>query len=115
MQTKQTKQTKQTIKLENFLVNTEETGRFIVTSKRTGRKYYVEPIGDPHLDWGSVDQSTGKLMTKKGWKKNKGSVEEEHSMITDDIGFDKIHRLSAGMSPLVYIEELDKKYPSIEG
>ncbi len=102
-----------TIKVKDFLIDTESTGRFIVTSKRTGRKYYVEAIGDPHIEWGSVDQSTGRMNVKKGWKKNRGSIDEEFSMITDDVGFDKIHKLTAGISPLKYIDELDNKYESI--
>lgn len=38
--------------MKQFLTNTDETGRFIVTSKRTGKIYAVEPIGDPHVKWG---------------------------------------------------------------
>lgn len=34
-----------------FLKNRDDTGRFIVVSKRTGKKYYVEAIGDPHIEW----------------------------------------------------------------
>jgi hypothetical protein len=30
---------------KRFLTNTDETGRFIVKSLVTGKKYYVEPIG----------------------------------------------------------------------
>ena len=30
--------------LKDFLANTDETGRFTVTSQRTGIKYFVEPI-----------------------------------------------------------------------
>lgn len=32
---------------KRFLTNTDETGRFIVKSLVTGKKYYVEPIGTP--------------------------------------------------------------------
>ena len=35
---------------ELFLIDTSDTGRFIVKSKRTGKIYYVEPIGDPHIE-----------------------------------------------------------------
>lgn len=70
-----------------FLTNTDDTGRYIVTSKRTGKTYYVEPIGDPRTVWGSIDPSTGNLMVKKGWKKNQGSVSESESLITTDHGF----------------------------
>ena len=103
----------QRIIVKDFLVNTEETGRFIVKSIRTGKRYYVEAIGDPHVEWGSVDPSSGKLNTKKGWKKNRGSIEACDSMIEEDKGFDKIHSLKAGISPLAYIDEIDAKYPSI--
>jgi len=37
-----------------------------VKSKVTNKVYFIEPIGDPHVDWGSVDQSSGKLNVKKG-------------------------------------------------
>lgn len=51
-------------------------------------------------------------MVKKGWKKNKGSIEKEESMITTENGFEKIHELKAGESPLQHIEMLDSKYPT---
>lgn len=95
---------------EKFLINSNDTGRFIVISKRTGKEYFIEPQGDPHVEWGSLDQSTGKMNVKKGWKKNKGSTEKEESLITDDNGFKNIVTLKAGMSPLAYIAELDSKY-----
>jgi hypothetical protein len=97
---------------DKFLINSEDTGRFIVTSIRTGKKYFVEAIGDPHIEWGSVDQSTGKFNVKKGWKKNKGSIEKEESLINAENGFEKIHNLKAGESPLIYIDSLDSKYPN---
>jgi len=97
-----------------FLIDSESTGRFIVKSKRTGKKYFVEAIGDPHVEWGSLDQSSGKLMVKKGWKKNKGSIDKDESMITPDNGFEKIHELQPGTSPLIYIDALDSKYPTKE-
>ena len=93
-----------------FITNVEDSGRFTVTSKRTGKTYFVEPIGDPHVEWGSIDQSTGKMNVKKGWKKNKGSIEHQESLITKDNGFEKIHNLEAGESPLTYINRLDAQY-----
>ena len=100
---------------ELFLIDTSDTGRFIVKSKRTGKTYYVEPIGDPHIEWGSVDPGTGNLMVKKGWKKNKGSINESESLITIDTGFkeDKIHMLKPGVSPYAYINMLDEQYPDM--
>ena len=96
---------------EKFTQDVEDSGRFTVTSIRTGRTYFIEPIGDPHVEWGSIDQSTGKMNVKKGWKKNKGSIEHEDSLITKENGFEKIHSLKAGESPIQYIERLDSQYP----
>lgn len=95
---------------KNFLVDSENTGRFIVTSLITNKRYYVEAIGDPHTSWGSVDPASNKMTTKKGWKRNRGSIDACNSMIEEGVGFDKIHNLKAGVSPLAYIEELDSKY-----
>jgi len=98
-----------------FLKNRDDTGRFIVVSKRTGRKYFVEAIGDPHIEWGSIDPSNpDHLMTKKGWKKNAGSIDARDSMITKENGFSKIHDLKPGISPHAYIDMLDAQYPTIE-
>ena len=99
---------------QRFTTKTEDSGRFIVTSKRTGKEYFVEPIGDPHVEWGSVDQASGKLNVKKGWKKNKGSIEKDESLISKENGFDKVHNLKPGESPLVYIDRLDEKYPTLQ-
>jgi hypothetical protein len=97
----------------DFLINSEDTGRFLVSSKRTGRTYFIEPRGTSHVEWGSVDVTTGKMNVKKGWKKNKGSTEKDESLITTENGFENIITLKAGMSPLMYIERLNKTYPSV--
>lgn len=97
-----------------FLTNTDETGRFIVTSMRTGRTYFVEPIvGDKPPEWGSVDPATGKLMHKKGDGKFTGAVSKSESLITPENGFDpsKITFLDKGVSPHHAIDVLDAKYP----
>ena len=39
-----------------------------------------------------------------------GSIRPEESMITEDAGFDKIHTLKEGESPLDYIERIDDEY-----
>lgn len=94
------------------MTGTDETGRFIVTSSRTGRSYWVEPISNGKgPEWGSIDQASGKLMNKKGHDKYTGAIRPEESMITKENGFDKIHMLEPGMSPLAYIDMLDDKYP----
>jgi hypothetical protein len=98
--------------MKNKFEISSDTGRFIVTSMRTGKKYFVEAIGDSHVEWGSINPSDGKFMVKKGWKKNKGSIESEESVITSENGFEKIHDLKPGTSPLAYIDELDSKYPT---
>lgn len=96
---------------ENFLTNTDETGRFIVTSKRTGKSYFVEPIGYTRTNWGSIDPASKNLMNKKGHDKYRGSIDESESLITEENGFKNIQMLAAGTSPLLAIEELDSKYP----
>lgn len=96
-----------------FLTNTDDTGRFIVVSQRTGRKYFVEPIEMQRVDtnWGSIDPATGNLMNKKGHDKYRGAVKPDESLITKENGFSKITMLDAGTSPHHAIEVLDSKYP----
>lgn len=97
-----------------FLTNTDETGRFIVHSKRTGRTYYIEPILSARTPkWGSIDPATGNLMNKKGHDKYTGAVTESESLITTENGFKNIEMLEPGLSPLAVIEYRDSKYPSI--
>lgn len=97
----------------NFLTNTDETGRFIVTSQRTGKTYAVEPIGNVKTDWGSIDPATGNLMNKKGHDKYRGSIDAKESLITKENGFDNIIMLEPGVSPLHAIDVMDAKYPTI--
>ncbi len=95
-----------------FLSGRDDTGRFIVASVRTGKRYYVEAIGDPHISWGSViPGDDSHLAVKKGWGKNKGSIEPEESLITAENGFEKITMLEPGISPHAYIDMLDAQYP----
>ena len=96
-----------------FLERTDDTGRFIVFSQRTGKTYYVEPIGTVKTGWGSIDPATGNLMNKKGRDKYKGSIEAEESLITPENGFDKITMLDIGVSPHHAIDVMDAKYPTI--
>jgi hypothetical protein len=95
---------------DGFLRNTDNTGRFIVCSKRTGKTYCVEPIGDPHTTWGDLNPATKKLEGKYG-KKYRGSIDEKDSLITPENGFVNIKTLEPGMSPMAYIEHLDSQYP----
>ena len=99
-----------------FLNKTDDTGRFIVYSTRTGRSYFGEPIVTEHTPkWGSIDPATGNLMHKKGDGKYKGGIEPSESLITVENGFeaDKIHMLDRGTSPHHAIDVLDAKYPSL--
>ena len=96
---------------QKFLVNTDETGRFIVHSARTGKTYAVEPMGNVKTDWGSIDPATGNLMNKKGHDKYRGSIDPEDSLITEENGFKNIQVLDIGTSPFHAIDVLDSKYP----
>ena len=95
---------------KRFLFNRDETGRFIVKSIKTGKSYFVEVIdGDERTNWGDVDPATKKITGSYG-DKYKGSIRKEESMITKENGFDKIHILGVGESPLDYINRIDDEY-----
>ena len=95
-----------------FLTNTDETGRFIVYSQRTGRSYYVEPILTAKTPvWGSVDPATGNLMNKKGSGKYTGAIKPAESLITEENGFKNIRLLDKGCSPHHAIDVIDAGYP----
>src|ERR1035437_3490476 len=99
-----------------FLTNTDETGRFIVFSSRTGRSYFVEPIiTEQTPKWGSIDPATGNLMHKKGDGKYTGGIKPAESMITVENGFasDKITMLDRGTSPHNAIDVIDARYPTV--
>lgn len=96
---------------KKFLTNTDESGRFIVKSIKTGKTYYVEPIdGDEKTVWGDFNPATKKFETSNYGDKYKGSIKPEESMITEEAGFDKIHTLKVGESPLEYINKIDEEY-----
>lgn len=102
---------------KRFLESRDDTGRFIVTSYRTGKSYCVEPIGpDRAADWGSYNPSTGKIENKKGFDKHRGAIDESDSLITKENGFkaENIHYSGIGGSPFSVIDELDAKYPTIK-
>lgn len=93
---------------KDFLIDSEDTGRFIVTSLKTGKKYFVEPIDNGiRTEWGDLNPSTKKLEGDYGTK-HKGSIKESESLITEENGFVNIKTLPPGYSPLEYIEQLDK-------
>jgi hypothetical protein len=96
--------------IKNFLFNRDETGRFIVRSSKTGKTYFVEPIdGDERTVWGDYNPAT-KTFETGNYGKYKGSVRPSESMITEENGFEKIHSLGPGESPLDYINRIDEEY-----
>lgn len=99
--------------IQNFLVNSDETGRHIVTSLRTRRRYFVEPIGIVRTDWGSVNPATGQMENKKGAGKYHGSVPASESVITPENGFTNIQMVESG-SPYYQIGLMDEKYPDFK-
>ena len=95
---------------QKFLMNRDETGRFIVKSQKTGKTYFVEPIdGDERTFWGDYNPATKEFETSN-YGKYKGSVKPSESLVTEENGFEKIHILSAGESPLDYINRIDDEY-----
>lgn len=95
---------------KRFLKESDKTGRFIVKSKITGKKYFVEPIGNTHAaDWGDLDPATKKMTGSYG-ERYEGCVTEKESLITKENGFEKIELLDAGVSPLSVIDARDREY-----
>jgi len=95
---------------KKFFEKTEDTGRHMIVSFRTGKTYAVEPMGDPHIKWGDLNPATGKVEGKYG-AKHRGSIDEKDSLITEDNGFKNIKIFKPGQSPYAYIDELDAQYP----
>lgn len=106
--------TKETIMDEEtrkkFFTKTEDTGRHVVYSYRTGKTYYIEVIGDNHTKWGDLNPSTGKLEGSYG-SKYRGSIDSNDSLITETNGFTNITELQPGYSPYAEIERRDAQYP----
>ena len=95
---------------KKFFTDRDETGRFTVKSYKTGKTYYVEPIGSTRpADWGSYNPSTGNIENKKGHGKFSGAINESESLITKENGFENIVYSGVGVSPLTIIEEMDNK------
>lgn len=100
--------------MDRFLANRDQTGRYVIISNRTGRRYLIEPIDDrpDHQIWGDVDPATKKITGSYG-DKHRGSIRSEESMITEENGVSNVTYLDPGESPESYIERVDSKYPSI--
>ncbi|MCC6371908.1 MAG: hypothetical protein IT236_12955 [Bacteroidia bacterium] len=99
---------------KRFLVNRDDTGRFIVESYRTGKKYFVEVIEDERTpQWGDVNPVTKKVEGNYGGK-YRGGISEKESLLTPENGFTKVHYSGVGASPFSVIDELDAKLPTLE-
>lgn len=95
-----------------FFKETEHSGRHMVYSFRTGKRYFIEPIDGNKVDWGDLNPATGKLEGTYG-QKYKGSVSKKESLITTENGFINISTLEPGRSPMAEIERRDAEYPTI--
>ena len=84
-----------------------KTGRYFYTDLATGRKFCIEPIGDPHVKWGDLDPASKKITGDYG--DIGGSIDEKDSIIKEENGFKNITYLKPGDSPMAYIEELLKQ------
>lgn len=91
-----------------FLTDSDQTGRQIITSLKTGKKYFIEPI-DPQnkISFGDINPATKKVEGTYG-DKYKGSVSESESLITEENKFKNIQYCGVGVSPYAYIEQLEK-------
>ena len=94
---------------ERFLENTDDTGRFIVYSNKTGISYYVEPLsGGPKRNWGNqIPGKPGDGTEGDYGCKYTGSVHPSDSLITEENGFKNIDCLLPGVSPHGTINEID--------
>jgi hypothetical protein len=92
---------------KRFLTNTDDTGRFVVYSTKTGIAYYVEPLeGGERRDWGDVDPAT-KATTGTYGEKYRGAVHKRDSLIDEKHGFQNVTTLPAGTSPNWHIDYID--------
>jgi hypothetical protein len=71
--------------MKDFLKNRDETGRETHTFLETGKKFYIEYIGIPHVQWGDINPATKKVSVVKA--KGNGSVLAEDSLLTAENGF----------------------------
>ena len=96
---------------KKFLQNTDDTGRFIVKSSKTGITYCVEALdlrNNTSKGWGDVNPATGGVEGAYGGK-YKGSIKKEESMISEENGLINIHETPAGVSPFAYINFIDEE------
>lgn len=79
--------------------------RYMVHCK-SGRKFMVEEIGDPHISWGNVIPGQNKI--ESVYAKMDDVITEEDSQITPENGFKNIVMLDPGTSPFGYIDAIDQ-------
>lgn len=79
--------------------------RYMVYMK-SGRKFMVEEYGHAHTDWGNYNPATKKIETVKS--KVDEIIDESNTQITKENGFKGIVMLDKGVSPLGYIDALDR-------
>lgn len=91
---------------KRFLLDSSETGRFIVKSLVSNKEYFIEAIGRQHSNWGDLNPATGKVEGSYG-EKFKGSIVEKDSMITSANGFDDVASLENWNDLLSEIEKRD--------
>lgn len=97
--------------IKRFLVNSDETGRFIVKSHLTGKTYFVEALDtDERSLWGDYNPVSKRFETSNYGNKYKGSISPDESMITEENGFTNIRTLGVGVSPMGYITKIDNEY-----
>lgn len=93
---------------EQFLTRTDETGRFIVISSKTGIAYHVEVMDEGEKQkWGDLNPATKQITGSYG-EKYRGSIKKSESLITPENGFKNITTLPQGTSPYGYISEIDE-------
>jgi hypothetical protein len=98
----------ETTTIKRFFEDRDETGRYRITSSKTGVQYYIEPIGNGRpADWGSYNPASGKIENKKGFDKFTGSVLPSESIVTEENGFRDVITLEAGFSPSSEMERRD--------
>lgn len=94
--------------LKEFFANRDETGRFIIKSPKTGRTYFVEPVGYTRTGFGDVNPATKEVEGSYGTK-YRGSIDEKDSLLTPENGFSQVYELGLGESPEGFIMDLESK------
>lgn len=83
----------------------EDTGRYYIVDEESGRKFLVEPIGNPRTEFGDINPATKKIEGSYG-SKYRGSIDEEESIITEENGFSNI---GYAKNPMDYVNKLLKR------